>query len=64
MDYMGGAIYPESLVQVHAEFLKGALLGNTHSESNRSVFAHLISSFIFLSLHFSVLRMGMWMERD
>lgn len=45
VDYMGGAIYPESLVQVHAEFLKGALLGNTHSESNRSVF---VSSFLHL----------------
>ena len=37
VDYMGGAIYPTSLISVHAEFLQGAVLGNTHSESPRLV---------------------------
>lgn len=37
VDYMGGAIYPTSLISVHAEFLQSAVLGNTHSESPRSV---------------------------
>ncbi|KAI9441769.1 PLP-dependent transferase [Lactarius indigo] len=36
VDYMGGAIYPTSLISVHAEFLQGAVLGNTHSESPSS----------------------------
>lgn len=36
VDYMGGALYPASLVNVHAEFLKGCVLGNTHSASNSS----------------------------
>ncbi|KAJ7642009.1 PLP-dependent transferase [Roridomyces roridus] len=35
-DYMGGAIYPESLVHVHTEFLDRSVLGNTHSISNSS----------------------------
>lgn len=34
---MGGALYPASLISVHAEFLQSAVLGNTHSESARSV---------------------------
>jgi hypothetical protein len=38
VDYMGGAIYPESLVHVHTDFLKSHILGNTHSVSNRCVF--------------------------
>ncbi|KAI9435237.1 hypothetical protein BJY52DRAFT_1131214 [Lactarius psammicola] len=33
---MGGALYPTSLISVHAEFLQGAVLGNTHSESPSS----------------------------
>jgi hypothetical protein len=37
VDYMGGALYPASLISVHAEFLQTAVLGNTHSESPRSV---------------------------
>ncbi|KAH9022461.1 pyridoxal phosphate-dependent transferase [Lactarius hengduanensis] len=37
VDYMGGAIYPTSLISVHAEFLQSAVLGNTHSESSRFV---------------------------
>ncbi|KAJ7222167.1 methyltransferase type 11 [Mycena pura] len=36
VDYMGGAVYPESLVRVHAEFLSRSILGNTHSVSNSS----------------------------
>ncbi|KAJ7647907.1 PLP-dependent transferase [Roridomyces roridus] len=35
-DYMGGAIYPESLVRVHTEFLNRSVMGNTHSISNSS----------------------------
>jgi molybdenum cofactor sulfurtransferase len=37
VDYMGGALYPASLISVHAEFLQTSVLGNTHSESSRSV---------------------------
>ncbi|KAA1476976.1 PLP-dependent transferase [Dentipellis sp. KUC8613] len=36
VDYMGGALYPESLVRVHMDFLRGAVLGNTHSASTSS----------------------------
>jgi molybdenum cofactor sulfurtransferase len=36
VDYMGGALYPASLISVHAQFLQTAVLGNTHSESPRS----------------------------
>ncbi|KAJ6497398.1 methyltransferase type 11 [Mycena sanguinolenta] len=36
VDYMGGAIYPESLVRVHTEFLNRSVLGNTHSVNNSS----------------------------
>ena len=34
VDYMGGSLYPESLIQVHANFLQRNILGNTHSVSN------------------------------
>ena len=34
VDYMGGALYPDSLVQVHANFLQRSVLGNTHSINN------------------------------
>ena len=34
VDYMGGSLYPESLVRVHAGFLTRSILGNTHSVSN------------------------------
>lgn len=33
---MGGALYPESLINVHTEFLRTNILGNTHSVSNSS----------------------------
>ncbi|KAF8483940.1 pyridoxal phosphate-dependent transferase [Russula ochroleuca] len=36
VDYMGGALYPSSLISVHAEFLQSTVLGNTHSESPSS----------------------------
>ncbi|KAJ6554839.1 PLP-dependent transferase [Mycena capillaripes] len=36
MDYMGGALYPESLVRVHTGFLNRTVLGNTHSLNNSS----------------------------
>lgn len=35
LDYMGGCLLPESLVQSHADFLKSHILGNTHSDSPR-----------------------------
>jgi len=35
VDYMGGALYPGSLVRVHTNFLNRNILGNTHSVSNR-----------------------------
>jgi hypothetical protein len=35
VDYMGGALYPESLIRRHAAFLTNNVLGNTHSVSNR-----------------------------
>lgn len=38
VDYMGGALFPESLVHVHGEFLVQNVLGNTHSVSNRYVY--------------------------
>ena len=36
---MGGALYPESLIRVHTDFLNRSVLGNTHSVSNRYVYA-------------------------
>ncbi|KAK7052862.1 hypothetical protein VNI00_004181 [Paramarasmius palmivorus] len=36
VDYMGGSLYPESLIRVHTEFLSENVLGNTHSVSNSS----------------------------
>ncbi|KAJ7592057.1 pyridoxal phosphate-dependent transferase [Mycena floridula] len=33
---MGGSLYPESLIRVHAEFLNENILGNTHSVNNSS----------------------------
>ncbi|KAF8193959.1 pyridoxal phosphate-dependent transferase [Mycena galopus ATCC 62051] len=36
VDYMGAALYPESLVRVHTDFLSRNVLGNTHSTSNSS----------------------------
>lgn len=35
VDFMGGALYPESLIRVHTDFLSRSVLGNTHSVSNR-----------------------------
>lgn len=35
VDYMGGALYPESLIRMHTAFLIQNVLGNTHSVSNR-----------------------------
>ncbi|KAG5644499.1 hypothetical protein DXG03_008241 [Asterophora parasitica] len=36
VDFMGGALYPESLIKVHTDFLSRSVLGNTHSVSNSS----------------------------
>ncbi|KAF5318353.1 hypothetical protein D9611_014230 [Ephemerocybe angulata] len=36
VDYMGGSLYPESIVERHTSFLKEAVLGNTHSINNSS----------------------------
>jgi len=35
VDYMGGSLYPESLVKAQVDFLATSVLGNTHSISNR-----------------------------
>ena len=37
LDYMGGSLYPESLVKSHSDLLMRSIMGNTHSISNRSV---------------------------
>ena len=37
LDYTGAALYPMSLVEAHAEMLRGAVLGNPHSESGASL---------------------------
>jgi molybdenum cofactor sulfurtransferase len=34
VDYMGGSLYPESLIQCHTAFLNKSVMGNTHSVSN------------------------------
>lgn len=34
VDYMGGSLYPESLIRVHTGFLQRNVLGNTHSVNN------------------------------
>ncbi|TCD64778.1 hypothetical protein EIP91_003638 [Steccherinum ochraceum] len=36
VDYMGGSLYPESLIRVHTDFLHNNILGNTHSLNNAS----------------------------
>ncbi|EIN06432.1 PLP-dependent transferase [Punctularia strigosozonata HHB-11173 SS5] len=36
VDYMGGSLYPESLVRAQASFLHNHVLGNTHSVNNSS----------------------------
>ncbi|KAF7289235.1 Cysteine desulfurase [Mycena indigotica] len=36
VDYMGGALHPDSLVYAHTDFLSQSVLGNTHSVSNSS----------------------------
>ncbi|KAF7289234.1 Cysteine desulfurase [Mycena indigotica] len=36
VDYMGGALHPDSLLYAHTEFLSQTVLGNTHSVSNSS----------------------------
>lgn len=35
VDYMGGSLYPESLVRMHSAFLQENILGNTHSVNPR-----------------------------
>ena len=51
VDYMGGALYPACLITVHAEFLQAAVLGNTHSESPRSVPSSYIAGVQFTHSH-------------
>ncbi|KAG6856750.1 hypothetical protein H0H87_001094 [Tephrocybe sp. NHM501043] len=36
VDYMGGALFPESLIRVHTDFLSRNVMANTHSVSNSS----------------------------
>lgn len=43
VDYMGGSLYPESLIRVHTDFLHHNILGNTHSINNSYVLAYLTS---------------------
>lgn len=35
VDYMGGGLYPESLIRYQTAFLNNNVLGNTHSINNR-----------------------------
>ena len=37
LDYTGGGLYPESLVQEHADFLLNSVLGNPHSQNPTSL---------------------------
>jgi len=37
LDYTGGGLYPESLVQDHADFLQKRVLGNPHSQNPTSL---------------------------
>ena len=37
LDFTGSALYPESLVEAHSAMLRGAVLGNPHSESRASL---------------------------
>ncbi|GBE80799.1 hypothetical protein SCP_0305190 [Sparassis crispa] len=37
VDYMGGSLYPESLLRAQTDFLHRNILGNTHSVSNSYV---------------------------
>ena len=48
VDYMGGSLYPESLIRLHSTFLHQQILGNTHSISNRSLLYQLLSNFQLL----------------
>ncbi|KAI5119823.1 hypothetical protein M0805_004758 [Coniferiporia weirii] len=36
VDYMGGCLFPESLIKIHSDFLSRNIMGNTHSVSNSS----------------------------
>jgi molybdenum cofactor sulfurtransferase len=36
LDHTGAALYPDSLVRAHAEFLRGSVLGNPHSRNPTS----------------------------
>jgi hypothetical protein len=45
VDYMGGSLYPETLIRHHSAFLQQNVLGNTHSVSNRQA---LISHSCFM----------------
>lgn len=51
VDYMGGSIYPESLIRVHTDFLSHHILGNTHSASNTWVYAHFLLRIAWLMTH-------------
>lgn len=44
VDYMGGSLYPESLIRVHTGFLHRNILGNTHSINNSYVIFTVLSS--------------------
>lgn len=50
VDYMGGAIFPESLVRIHSDFLSRNIMGNTHSISNRLVTLIVLPHFTLLTI--------------
>jgi len=41
VDYMGGCLWPKSLVTGHASILESGLFGNTHSDSPWCVYSYL-----------------------
>jgi hypothetical protein len=46
VDYMGGCLWPESLVVEHAALLKDGLFGNTHSDSPWLVYSYFCIRFV------------------
>ena len=48
VDYMGGCLWPKSLVSNHADLLKAGLFGNTHSDSPWYVLNPLVLSFTLI----------------
>lgn len=56
VDYMGGSLYPESLIRVHTGFLHRNILGNTHSVNNTcGQFLSCIYASFLMTVAYSVL---------